>query len=427
MNQQDILDSILHYSSVSSKKALKLIDKYIQSNQFHEKSFLEPISSENNYSLLINIVCYSTPSLAYDILKKMSAYSIDWFEKYEYNTYVDLAISTDNIDILKFLIENTGWNEAIKNYLMPCGFSPIHYASEQNAIKCLGYLTEVVQLDINGIKKDYGNALSIATLNGSFDCVRYLIECTSIDKYYDFGLGHHALFTAISSGNPALVKYLIDLNIYDLHAINTHGDNLLFHVLEEKEGNNSFNLVFPFFKNTPICFQDKEGEHYFFSLLKNHNHENLFSLLEQINIDLTNIVSPIDGQDLLMRASFHSSLEFITYLIEQKGLNPREHTESNQNVLTNAVRGSNWEVVQYYLNNGYHLEINTFKQCFDILKEKKNDYKKEGGLLSLFYEQEKNEQIEYQLNKFYTILLEKQTLENSFIIEKKDSIKKLKV
>lgn len=427
MKQQDILDMIVNSSNYTSEDLFLMIEQYTKSDIFQSNSFLESVSEEYPGSLLINIVCYARLDVAYDMMKKMSKFNINWFEKYEYNSYVDFAIANDNVDILQFLIENTEWKNAIQHYLVPGALPVIHYACEQNSIQCLTYLIEHLDLDINQAHENYGNALSIAALNGSLECVQYLIEHTDINQFYDFGVGHHLLFTAISSGNILLVKYLVELNIYDLYSVNQYGENLFQHLLEETEGVNSFDYLFPFFKDSlNMEFKNKEGEHYFFYLLKNGNQANLYSLLTNSDIDITHIVSPIDHQDLLMKASIQGSVEFITYLIEQKNLNPRKNTVDNQNVLTNAVSGSNFELVQYYLDNGYHLDIHSFEQCFNILKQKKESYKKEGNFMSLFYEQDRNSDIENKLNQYYDILLEKKSLEQSFSLDKKNN-KKLKV
>lgn len=430
MTQKDILNFIFNNSTYTSSDILKKLDLFIQSSDFHKDSFLEPVKDTNS-SLLIHIFSYSYPQVAYECMRKLSQHHINWFEKYEVNSYIDLAIFNDNVDALQFLIEHTEWKEEIKNYKTINKLSSIYLAAEQNSINCLTYLIEGLKLNYHDVFHEYGNALTGAVFNGSIDCAQYLIENTNIDRFYDFGTGHNLLFSAISNGNPLMVKYLIELNLYDLNATNKYGKNLFNHLLEETSGINSFDYVFPFFKDNLNFLQNHPlplDEHYFLTLLENNNHATLFMLLENIEVDLTKIISSVDGQDLLMKASLNGDVHFIEFLIEKKQLNPRKNTLSGENVLTNAVSASNEELVQYYLDKGYHLDLKTLNKCFDILNQKKERVEQESELSKILNNFTlKNQSIYQKLTYYYNLLQEKENLENQFLHQNKSTQKKLKV
>lgn len=422
ITQQDIYDFITNQSNYTSEEVTSMIHELMQTQNCHKDVFLTPL--DNGFSLPINLVCYARHDVAFNCLKKIIDFNINWYELCDNESYIDICVREDNIHILKFLLEYTTWKEDISSYHINHNTPILFYAVEHNAIECLKYLIEELHLDIHCTMNYEANIFTMACLNGSLECVKYLIEKTDVDYSYDFGTGHHAIFSAISSGNPVLVQYLVESNLYDLNATNQFGINLFRHLLEDKEGKNSFDYLFPFFKNNlNIDFLDENGEHYFFSLLQHNNHNNLFSLIQNIDIDLTHITSSYDGQDLLMRASFSGEVNFIEYLIEEKKLNPRNdvHQNGHFNVLINAVSGSNEQLVQYYLEKGYHLDQVTFQECFNILNQQEKMLK-EYNLDAYFAY--KNEDIINQLNKYYLIIQEKEQLEYIFIDNKNINLKK---
>ena len=203
----------------------------------------------------------------------------------------------------------------------PTGYvHDLNSAIADNDLGMVRYYIEVQHVDPN---QTYGSSLplDIACRDGVFSIVRYLIEkgarldMKSYSSYYDnnFEMPIHA---ACGNGNLSILQYIFQLYPQLIELPDSRGQTPIFHVFNSNLNQNSY-----------------------------HQLDVIKYLIEKVHASPS--VVDNEGNTILHKAAYSSSLVVVKYLIENTKMDPNTKGRFGRNALHYACYGKQIPVITY--------------------------------------------------------------------------------
>lgn len=337
----------------------------------------------------------------------------------------ELAIKKCNNSVLEYFIKDTLWGEKIHDVANEDMQKLFWFTATYSNVETLEFLTPYfLDSQINYESPKWGNALMGAVMGNNYDTLVYLSENFNLNAYIKVEDDLNLLMYASEADDSQILSYLLGHYHFNLDDVNYDGENVLFCSLRN---------------NFPLNYYKLMSSHKWDMKAKNYHDEDLLSvayihknwdilhnLITQENINLALEYNGIQGCNLLINVSSEAPVEIIQTLVNLKCFDVLAQTEAiseYENLPTNAfweaARGKNYQVMNYFLKQGYFMDLDTLMkaQQYASIEERK----KEDGL---FYVKEEKEKIQKSLlviHEYLPILLEKQRLEQGTQIDIKNT------
>lgn len=224
----------------------------------------------------------------YFISINMSVNNVDFLN----NNALIIACYEENLEIIKYLIENTNINIDHKNNF---GNNVLLVACYENYIEIVKYLLEETKININTINNLGNNILMMSCLNNNLELLLYLINKTDIDINKFNNYGDTIVSIAIDNRNFEILNKLIKnkrIALDKIRLFNSIYYSILDILLNIKVDNvNMYKIIEYIIYNTEIRIQKKIADNL------NYNIKNMIINLinkKKEKIIFKNILLPKD-------------------------------------------------------------------------------------------------------------------------------------
>ena len=299
-------------------------------------------------------------------------------------TLLHRAVLSDNIDIVKYLVNEKHMDVNERNDQMK---TPLHIAATHNSIQSIKFLLneglanpgavrtfswtplmyaasrghiDIVKILVNAnvniedVNKENMTALYLASREGWYDVVVYLIKCGANVNIASGTTNRTPLFCALMNDHHEIVKYLIHNTNIDIEGRDS-SMNTIWHEIAACNSLNSFKF-----------FVDKNNVSRIKSLIdvncKNNidqhpihlaaaeGHSEILKCMLNINNELINIKQR-DGNSPLHLACCRGHINVVSTLIDFK-CDVNAKGSNNRTALTLAMGFKNNQIAQLLLDNG---------------------------------------------------------------------------
>ena len=432
-------------NALKSKKAYQKLVQYFEHPDFNPSLFDKTNNDEDDYgniSFLRSLISHINHSLSTDetikILNLAIKYGASLFEHVDSDinftgtTTFELALRYQDLEFIKHLVEHTSWKE----HLHDLNFQPIKdifvFAAMQAENDVLEYLATKVKLEqIHAESERYGNALMAAVMIGNYDNVLYLHQNFNLNT--DINLeGMNLLMYATQSDDDKILSYLINHIDFDLEGVNADGEDILLCAVQNENSIACYQyLMANYADRLDINKSNYYNEDLVYLAQQTENWEVFSDLLNNSLFNFNKTYYEDSGFNILMLISPKAPVDVVDELLKKIPFNVQFETQcikENDNKTTNAfleaAEGKNHELLQYYLEKGYFIDLENLNRAKEGINVLYCTQEKDGSCL-VQKEKEQQKKCLDVIMPYMTIALEKEQLEHNVlnINDKKQTIK----
>jgi ankyrin repeat protein len=259
-----------------------------------------------------------------------------------------MAVITDRLDLVKFLVENGADIETTNEV----NLTALTIASEKGHLDIVKYLVKN-GADLNKEGKYGYSALMFAT-EGHLEIIKYLVK-NGADINKEDKNGYSALIFASAEGRLEIVKYLVE-NGADLNKEGKDGLSAL--IIASQNGH--LDIVKYLVENGANINKGNKNGYSALMIASRENYLDIVKYLVKNGADINK--QEKDGYSALMIASLNNYLDIVKYLVKN-GADINKQEKNGYSALIIASKNGYFSIVKHLVENGA-----------DINKEAKNRF-----------------------------------------------------
>jgi ankyrin repeat protein len=249
-----------------------------------------------------------------------------------------MAASSGHLNVVRFFIEGMKCNPNVRHHL---GSTPLHMAASSGHLNIVRFFIEDMKCDPN-VRNHLGSTpLHMAASSGHLNIVRFFIEDMKCDPNVRNHLGWSPLISAIDKGQSDVSKYLISLEVCDVTT----------HLLHDDTPTNPVDLLVRRRDLTTLnhlCTTRRIDPQLQLEKIRTMQGK---AASRHIAFSEDTIVEFIRSYvDPLHHAAMTGDMESVRHYVEGKRYCPKEYDRHGNNLLHNAARHGQLEVVKYLTN-----------------------------------------------------------------------------
>lgn len=431
--------------ALKAKDSFEIFTRYFDKYSFDLES-LKPTHNQKDefgdisflHMLLLNYHDLSTEEII-NIMNFFCEKGMDLLEvipsniNFHGSTSLELVIRYGDLALLQYFIESTEWKKELKNLDSKAMKEIFIFTAINGDIEMLEYLAPKLTLEqIYANCSDYGHALMGATIVDNLEKIQYLHQNFNFDIQYQNEQGMNMLMlSTINSHDGTAIKYWLEHEKFDLNQTNADNENVLMLSIRNMYTINAycqFVTHHPFDMNHENIFKQDIVD----IIRETQNWDIFLELLENNRFDFKKTYYGDSGYNVLMVVSNNAPVEVVQALVNQIPFDISFTTKpikENKNLATNALLEAalckNEEIVEYYLNHGYFMDVENLTLAKNHAKELFST--KEDGTSVIKQEKKKRDRCLAIIEPYLHIALEKEKLEkitsnNNFNILKHSKI-----